>query len=76
METDVDEADMGNEAAEKTLAGYIARIQRQAKRTLLPAGACHNCGEPVRADLIFCDADCRADYDYAEDVQRRTSAPD
>lgn len=70
----MDEADRGNETAEKTLAGYIGEIRARARRLLVPKGECYNCGEDLAQDLVFCGPDCRADFDHREDVRRRTSA--
>lgn len=37
-----------------------------AKRELPPTGFCHNCEEEFEpgSTLIFCDGDCRHDYEY------------
>lgn len=32
-------------------------------------GVCHNCGEPLQSHLLFCDANCRDDW------QLRNPAP-
>ncbi|EEN5588745.1 DUF2116 family Zn-ribbon domain-containing protein [Salmonella enterica subsp. enterica serovar Mountpleasant] len=55
-------------ADEADIAGDIERTRLDAlilnrERHLLPAtGHCYNCGEPIPVGL-FCDADCRDDYD-------------
>lgn len=54
-----DEADRADEAIEVMLAA--ARLRR--KPVLPSVGHCHNCDEPVRAGDLFCDADCRDDYE-------------
>lgn len=38
------------------------QAHRNAPR-LQPTGRCHNCGEPVPAGGLFCDADCSADHE-------------
>ena len=70
----MDDVDRGNETAEKTLAGYINRIRARAQHPLVPGEECHNCGEQLRTEVLFCSSDCRADYDYREQIRRRTSA--
>ena len=35
---------------------------KQRKPTLPECGACYNCNEPIKAGL-FCDRDCREDYE-------------
>lgn len=57
-----DEIDKGNETAEQTLRLQIA--QARLVRSLLPVGRCYNCDESVDHNRLFCDADCREDYDY------------
>lgn len=53
-----DEVDMANEQVELTLAS--ARLRRNP--TLPVIGQCYNCEEELRAG-VFCDADCRDDYE-------------
>lgn len=53
-----DEADVANEEMELTLAS--ARSKRVPS---LPAiGQCYNCEEPLKVG-VFCDSDCRDDYE-------------
>jgi hypothetical protein len=53
-----DEVDAANEQVEMTLAAA-----RQRRAPTLPAvGECYNCGETLRFG-VFCDADCREDYE-------------
>ena len=33
------------------------------KSVLQKVGACYNCGEHISKDRLFCDADCREDYE-------------
>ena len=48
----------------------IAAARRVGK--LLEAnGACHWCGEALRAGKRFCDADCRDDYERQEKMKAR-----
>ena len=61
-----DEIDRGNETADMTLAGYIAAVRARAHLTMAPTGSCHNCDEPVNPGRLFCDAECREDYDYRQ----------
>lgn len=45
--------------------------QKRRHRTLKPAGACHYCGELVGANDLFCNIDCRNDYDDEEETRRK-----
>ena len=55
-----DEADLGNERAERLLGLSLARISTQPEAT--PTGVCLNCGEPVSELMRWCDTDCRNDW--------------
>lgn len=54
-----DAADESQRTEELNLAA--ARMRR--KPTLLATGRCYNCEEPVGAGRLFCDQDCRDDYE-------------
>lgn len=36
---------------------------QQAKLRMVACGACHNCNEPLPPGMLFCDRDCRDDYE-------------
>lgn len=38
---------------------------------LVSTGCCHNCEEPVSDQQLFCDADCRDDWDKEQAAKRR-----
>lgn len=40
-------------------------------RRLVAGGACHNCLEPVSPGSVFCDADCRDDYELRRKAAER-----
>lgn len=46
----------------------IQTIRDRAKRTLMHTGYCFNCAEPVHSPHLYCDLDCRDDYE--ERLQR------
>ncbi|HFW3588237.1 TPA: hypothetical protein ACIBIV_002097 [Salmonella enterica subsp. enterica serovar Birkenhead] len=58
-------------ADEADIAGEIERIRTEAaisgreRHTLPVTGHCYNCDERISAGL-FCDADCREDYEKRE----------
>lgn len=62
-------ADFGDEASvinEAHLAASIA-AQKQRAVKLHPKGRCHYCDEkldPQSKNIIFCDIDCRDDYEH------------
>ena len=38
-------------------------MKQRAKPTMQAVGHCYNCGEGLRAGMLFCDKDCRDDYE-------------
>lgn len=52
--------DLGNEAAETFLRAALSTREETGPR---PNGRCHNCGEPLRGSLRWCDSDCRDDWE-------------
>ncbi|EAS1727476.1 hypothetical protein LM12_06160 [Salmonella enterica] len=57
-----DEADIASEVEQLRTAAALSGRERH---TLPETGHCHNCDERISAGL-FCDADCRDDYDKRE----------
>lgn len=61
-----DEADMAHDIE----TSRLARLLENRQRDVLPViGMCHNCFDPL-SDGLFCDADCRDDYERREKQQR------
>ncbi len=63
-----DDVDLANEHAQKELD---ALLTRRSKETLVAKGVCYDCGEPVKAGLFFCDAECRDDYEWYHSRRRQ-----
>lgn len=64
--------DMASDAEERFRdAALNAQRINAAKKSLLPCGACHYCGEPVRAGLLFCSPECRDDFDFETQQRAR-----
>lgn len=57
----MDDIDKGNEHAENMLDAQIKRVRSKAADGLRAIGQCWNCDEPAHG--LFCDSDCRDDYD-------------
>lgn len=63
-----DEADQAFLAEQEAIAKGVRRVVRQ---TNLPfTGACRNCEGPLERPNIFCDADCRDDYQHRQERRR------
>ena len=66
-----DVVDTANELVEHEITTLINNHARQRVATTLPMiGRCHNCEEDV-TETLFCDADCREDYDRRMAKRRR-----
>ena len=56
--------DIGNEAADRFLAGALARRKDTGPKA---NGRCHNCGEYLNSSLLrFCDVECRDDWENTQ----------
>lgn len=63
----MDELDRAQAREEEIRADALLRRQ-----PVLPAiRACHNCGEPLGAGKLFCDAGCRDDWQQRDAARRR-----
>lgn len=59
----MDIIDIAEEHDSVLLQNQIREVQRKAREEHLePTGYCHNCGEPCEG--LFCDKECRDDYEY------------
>ncbi len=58
-----DEIDIANDRAQQDLDEALARACRH-EPALAPTGWCYNCAEPMADDRLFCDRDCRDDYEH------------
>lgn len=61
----MDEADLGNEQAERNLALALAKA-RELPPTAHAVGACLFCFEPLARGMRWCDADCRDDWEFEQ----------
>lgn len=58
-----DEIDMANDRAQQDLDLALAAARRP-EPALEPTGWCYNCVDPLDDDRLFCDSDCRDDYEH------------
>ncbi len=63
----MDELDRAQEREEEMRADALA----QRRPVLAACGACHYCDEPLPAGRLFCDADCRDEWQRLDDARRR-----
>lgn len=64
----MDEADIAQARMEQE-EEWRRRYSRQSP-SLPRTGYCHWCGEAVRGDRLFCDADCRDDWERERRMRR------
>lgn len=67
----MDDADRADKVINNTVADGLSAIRRSP--SLVPAGFCHFCGEAVQPSHLFCDTDCRDDYDHMQ-ARRKANA--
>ncbi len=58
-------ADSADIAYENEQFSMSIRLKNRIRNRLPETGFCYNCGEPVKTGL-FCDGDCREDYEKRE----------
>lgn len=63
-----DEVDQAFEA-EQEFIKHSLKHSKVGGRRLAATGRCHNCEEPLPSPELFCDVDCRDDYDLREKMQ-------
>ncbi len=44
---------------------------KAAKAAPVVHGECANCGEPLPPQVVYCDADCRADHEHRQRLEAR-----
>ncbi len=64
-----DHADVSDKRIEQAVIAGLDKVRRAS--SLHSDGRCHFCDEPVPDSLIFCDIDCRDDYERELAARRR-----
>lgn len=54
----------------ETRACVAAQAARARQSTMPAVGACYNCGEELAPGMLFCDKDCRDDYEKRQRYER------
>jgi len=65
----MDIADYADEHMAQVQAARIAEIR--SKTGPKPTGRCFYCGAPLEPEQLFCDADCRDDYEFEQAAKER-----
>jgi len=64
-----DHADMSDDLIDAIVQRGVAQVR--GARGLRPDGLCHFCDEEVAMPGLFCDADCRDDFEKEQAALRR-----
>ena len=64
-----DDCDRAEERIENTLNDALAEVRRAS--SLIAVGFCHYCGEATAPGHLFCDKDCRDDYEAQQAARKR-----
>ena len=64
-----DIADVSDKRIAQAVTDGLNQVRRAAR--LHSDGRCHFCDEPVPDALLFCDTDCRDDFEREEAARRR-----
>lgn len=65
--------DIFDQATEREMRDRELAIKLQlesAAPAMRRTGYCHNCDEPLPGDVLFCDSDCRSDYELRSRARR------
>ena len=62
-----DEADRCGDLIDRETQASIERTRANVKNALKPIGACHFCTSALPSHLLFCDKDCRDDWQKLRD---------
>jgi hypothetical protein len=65
-----DHADNADSRIYRTIAAGLAAARRAPE--LQPDCRCHFCDEPLAVQLLFCNVDCRDDYQREQAARRRS----
>lgn len=65
-----DYADNADSRIYRTIAAGLAAAR--SVPALQPDCRCHFCDEPVAVELLFCNVDCRDDYQREQAARQRT----
>jgi len=66
----MDKIDEAQGLIENVTENHISKIRSRVGKTLLYSGFCYYCYEGVHSPHIFCDLDCRDDYEREQRMNR------
>jgi hypothetical protein len=65
-----DNADVAQQLIDDHNETAIAKVLREKGRALLYSGYCYYCYERVHSPHIFCDLDCRSDWEREQRMNK------
>jgi hypothetical protein len=66
----MDKIDEAQALIENVTENRITRVRSRVGKTLLYSGFCYYCYERVHSPHIFCDLDCRDDYEREQRMNK------
>ncbi|MBE2897815.1 DUF2116 family Zn-ribbon domain-containing protein [Pasteurellaceae bacterium 20609_3] len=66
-----DEADIADRQTQHALAVSLINARRHKHSHLKPTGFCHYCKEKLDSERLFCDEDCRDDYEWEQNLSKQ-----
>lgn len=67
----MDDADRASELEQRQRDAALAGA-RARRAALPPTGACYNCSAPLAGGRVFCDGECRDDYEARRRAMERS----
>lgn len=63
--------DCAAELTQREIEAQLAAHRQRARGTQIkPKGFCYNCDEPLSPEQLFCDSDCRDDYQHIQERRK------
>lgn len=63
--------DYAAELAQREVEARLEAHRDRAKESKIePKGSCYNCDEPLDQGHLFCDSDCRDDYQHIQERRK------
>ena len=67
----MDEVDRANNEGQAYIDERIRQAQRAAATRLKPMMRCYYCNSELNSHMLFCDSECREDYEIEQKARRR-----
>lgn len=65
-----DDLDRAQEASDMLTDASIRNIRNNTNRGLKPTGLCYYCESDVNSDKLFCNVECRQDFEQEQRLRK------